>query len=29
MIVAAVAKHGFIADLISKPTMIGYETVWS
>src|SRR2546430_17732079 len=24
MIVAAVAKLGFIADLISKPTMIGY-----
>jgi MFS superfamily sulfate permease-like transporter len=24
MILAAVAKLGFIADLISKPTMIGY-----
>ena len=24
VIVAAVAKLGFIADLISKPTMIGY-----
>ena len=24
MILAAVAKLGFIADLLSKPTMIGY-----
>ena len=24
MVLAAVAKLGFIADLISKPTMIGY-----
>ena len=28
MVLASVAKLGFVADLISKPTMIGYMTGW-